>query len=125
MQRHRPLVLLAEQGLSLQDAQDRVRWEAAVRRGRSREIDVTVHGWREKRAGPLWAPGRIVPLHDDWLGIDQDLLITSVEQRIDSGGTITSLTLMPESAFDPEPQVTASETTTAEETPKKSSGYWE
>ena len=103
--RHRPLVLLAEQGLSQAEAQERVDWEAAVRRGRSREARVVVQGWRENGAdGALWAPGRLVRLVDEWLGLDRQLLVSTVAQKIGESGTLTGLTLMPESAFDPKPR---------------------
>lgn len=101
--RHRPLVLLAEQGVSPGDAQERADWEAAVRRGRSREIVATVQGWRERPGGDLWTPGKLVRVVDDWLGLDRDLLIATVEQKLSGDGTRTALTLMPKSAFLPEP----------------------
>ena len=101
--RYRPLVVLAEQGLSPAEAQERVKWEAAVRRGRSRQIMVTVQGWREG-GGALWAPGGLVSVMDDWLGIERNLLISTVDQGISDAGTISTLTLMPEDAFLQEPR---------------------
>ena len=102
--RHRPLVILAEQGVSPKEAQERADWEAAVRRGRSRQIRDTVQGWRERVGGDLWTPGKLVRVVDDWMGLDRDLLIVTVEQRISDDGTMSDLTLMPKSAFLPEPK---------------------
>ena len=119
--RHRPLVVLAEQGVSQAEATERVEWEAAVRRGRSREIVATVQGWRERGGeGALWAPGRVVRLTDDWAGIDRDLLIATVQQHLSDDGTLSELTLMPEDAFLPGPADTPSGSSD-----ERSRGYWE
>ena len=109
---HRPLTLVAEQGLDTGEAQTRVEWEASVRAARARRVTIAVQGWREAPGGPLWAPGRLVRVADDWLGLDRELLIVAVQQSIDEGGTITRMTLMPSTAFlarvtpEPEPDET-------------------
>ena len=110
--RHRPLTLIAEQALDKVEAQARVDWEASFRAARARRATVSVQGWRERPNGELWAPGRLVPVSCDWLGLDAELLVASVEQSIGEEGTITRLTLMPEGAFvprltaEPEPEAT-------------------
>jgi len=101
--RHRPLTLVGEQALDAAEAQERIEWEATVRASRARRASVTVQGWRETPNGPLWAPGRLVRVTDDWLGLDRELLVVSTEQSIDDGGTLTRMTLMPEDAFSPAP----------------------
>lgn len=100
--RHRPLRILAEQSIGIAEAAERVRWEASVRKGRSIRISVTVQGWREGTGGPLWAPGRLVGITDEWLGLDRELLISSVTQSISGGGSVSVLTLRPQDAFLPE-----------------------
>ena len=106
--RHRPLTVIAEQGVSLPDARQRANWEASVRTGRSRRASVLVQGWRESRdeGAALWTPGRVVRLTDDWLGLDRDMLIASVvHARSNNGGTTTQLSLYPEEALIPMPEV--------------------
>ena len=108
--RHRPLTMLAEQALDAAEAQERVDWEAVVRAGRARRATITVQGWREREAdgAPLWAPGRLVQVRDDWLGLDREMLIAGVQQRTGPDGTTSALTLYPETAFvariEPEPE---------------------
>ena len=63
----------------------RIQWEANVRSARSRSARVTVQGWREAPDGDLWAPGRLVYVADDWLGIDQDMLISATSQSLERG----------------------------------------
>ena len=111
VRRHRPLTLIAEQALDAAEAAERARWEADVRAARSRRATVVVQGWRERgETGALWAPGRLVHVTDDWLGLDRLLLITSVEQALDDQGTRTTLVLVDRLAFsarlEPEPEST-------------------
>lgn len=97
--RHRPLAIVAEQGLDAAEAQERIDWEASVRAARSRRATITVQGWRETPGGPLWQPGRLVKVKDDWLGLDRDLLVATVQQSLSEAGTVTGMTLMSEQAF--------------------------
>ena len=102
--RHRPLTIIAEQGLSPSEASERARWERDVRAARSRRIEVTVRGWREEGdTGALWRPGRLVGVFDDWLGVRRPLLVSTVTWRRGHGGTVANLTLLPEQAFSVEP----------------------
>ena len=67
-------------------------------------ITVSVQGWRELGdAGALWSPGRLVHLTCDWLGVDDDLLISTVSQRVDARGRVSTLELVPRGAFSAEP----------------------
>lgn len=106
--RHRPLTVLAEHAADQGEAADRVLWEANVRAARARQATVTVQGWRQGAGGPLWMPNTIAPLHDEWLDIDQDMLITAVTWRRSNEGTVSELQLMPPGAFElraePEPE---------------------
>ena len=97
--RHRPLTIIGEQSLDEDEAKARIQWEANVRSARARAARVTVQGWREVPDGDLWEPGRLVYLADDWLGIDQELLVSSTSQSLSAGGTLTTLELVPQDAF--------------------------
>ena len=89
----------------------RIQWEANVRSARARSVRVTVQGWREAPGGALWEPGRIVFLADEWLGIAQELLVSSTSQSLSADGTLTTLDLVPQDAFvqraEPEPSLAA------------------
>ena len=106
--RYRPLQIIAEQSVDGASAQDRAIWEANVRAARSRQVTVTVQGWRERPDGPLWSPNRLVRLSDDWLAIDQEMLITGLTFSKGDQGTRTELSLVPPGAFElkaePEPE---------------------
>lgn len=106
--RYRPLLMIAEQSVDGAAAQDRATWEANVRAARARQISVVVQGWRERPGGALWSPNRLVRLTDDWLAVDQDMLITGVTFTKGDQGTRTELSLMPPGAFElvaePEPE---------------------
>lgn len=106
VKRHRPLIIIAEQSSDNSIAQSRALWEANVRAARSRRVEVSVFGWREAGAdsSPLWAPNRLVRITDDWLGVDQDLLISGVTLSKSESGTITRLSLIPPGAFEVEPK---------------------
>ncbi len=98
--RYRPLQIVAEQSVDGASAQERAMWEANVRAARSRQVKVTVQGWREHPDGPLWSPNRVVRLSDDWLAIDQDMLITGLTFSKGDQGTRTELGLAPPGAFE-------------------------
>ncbi len=103
--RPRRLTLLAEQALSDAEARQRAEWEASVRAARSRRAAVRVAGWREHGdRGPLWAPGALVRVVDDWLGLDRDLLVTSVTWLAGPDGAVCDLGLVPADAYDPAPR---------------------
>ena len=103
IRRHRPLVVVAEQGIDAEEAQKRVDWEASVRAARSRQIAVVVQGWRvDGDRGELWDFGRTVRVRDEWLGFDGDLLVSAVEFGLSNAGTTTKMTLAPAAAFQPE-----------------------
>ena len=97
--RYRPLTIIGEQSQAEDEAMARIMWEANVRAARARSVRITVQGWREAPDGDLWTPGRLVYVSDDWLGIDQDWLISATSQTLGAGGTLTDLDLMPPDAF--------------------------
>jgi prophage tail gpP-like protein len=98
IKRHRPLLILAEEGEDGARFQERAEWERAVRYGRSARLQVTVQGWSHDEG--LWSPNRRVHVKDDWLGVDQELLIVRVTLIRDEGGTRTELALYRPEAFE-------------------------
>ena len=97
--RYRPLTIIGEQSLNDDEALARIQWEANVRSARARSARVTVQGWQEVPDGPLWEPGRLVFVADEWLGIAQELLVSSTSQSLSAAGTLTTLDLVPQDAF--------------------------
>jgi prophage tail gpP-like protein len=98
--RYRPLVILAEYpGDAGSDTFNRrAKWEATVRAGRASRYTATLQGWRDS-AGQLWAPNGLVHVTDDFIEVDDTLLICGVKLALDDKGTRTELTLTRPDAF--------------------------
>lgn len=99
--RYRPMVVLAAKQKTKEDLGKRAIWERNVRAGRSLRVTYTVEGWTNS-VGQLWEPNMLVHVRDEWCGLDQDLLVTSVDLLLDEQ-YITQIELMDRSAFDVEP----------------------
>ncbi|VWX62606.1 phage baseplate assembly protein [Sphingorhabdus sp. 109] len=90
--RHRPLIIIAEDQASKASAQKRAEWEANVRAARSQPAQVTVQGW--KNAGALWAIDSKIKLEAPALYIDAEMLIAGVTFiKSNDAGTVTELRL--------------------------------
>ena len=98
IERHRPLVVIAEDQGDGDAFADRARWEANVRAGRSRAVTVTVQGWRHA-GGDLWRPNTIVTIDDDWLAANGDMIVAAVKFTRSESGSLAELTLAMPSAF--------------------------
>ncbi|MEX2630034.1 MAG: hypothetical protein WD341_08860 [Tistlia sp.] len=103
IRRHRPMTLIADQPGGEASQQARVEWEARTRAARGRRVEISVQGWRQGEAGPLWRPNVLVDCHHPDLGVETDLLVSSVTFERGGNGTITRLSLLPADAFLPEP----------------------
>lgn len=89
--------------VTLESAQKRADWEATTRAARAGDISVTVQGWTQGD-GSLWPLNTLVRLRAPLIGIDNDMLITSVSFSMDDkAGTLTELKLRQPLAFTPEP----------------------
>ena len=82
--------------------QERADWEVSRRYGRSRQIKVTVTGWRDG-AGVLWTPNTITRVSCPTLKIDEDWLIVECNWQRGQQGTQTVMLLMPRDGVVPEP----------------------
>lgn len=103
----RVLLIRAEGAATKAQAKKRAEWEATVRSARGDSVSVTVHGWRQKEGAPLWPVNALTKVRSPLLGVDGDMLISTVEFSIDdTGGEVTHLTLRPPKAFTPEPRIT-------------------
>lgn len=85
-------------------AYDRAVWECNRNAGRSQTAVVTCDSWRDS-AGTLWEPNSLAPVMLPQLKTPQgaNWLIASVVYRRDEGGQHADVTLMPPTAFYPEP----------------------
>lgn len=76
----------------------RAQYEASVRAGRSRTVELVIAGARDA-TGRLFGPGNLVDYADPYLGIEAELMISEVEINLSSAGMLTHLRLCPPNAF--------------------------
>lgn len=100
--RYRPHIAVAESQMSLEQMQHRVEWQKRFAFGQSVEGEVTVPGWRQPD-GKLWRVNQMVSVDHRMLGVDQDLLISSITWSLSDKGHTTELTVNPIEAFEPNP----------------------
>lgn len=95
----RQLILISEDPFSDKQNEDRAKWEANIRKARGRVYSVTVSGY-ETLTKQLWDINMVVPVVDDFAGIDARMLINSVNfsENLNSGAT-SSLGLVNEEAY--------------------------
>ena len=103
--RPRPLLVLAETGVTPGLAQSRADWEVAVRKARSIELAVSVKGWeRAGDGGDLWNLNQVVRVVVAPMLIDSDFLVAGVRfDQSDRGGSTCELSLVAPDAYLPEP----------------------
>ncbi len=96
--RYRPLIVIAEDQGYAATFKQRAEWERNVRAGRGATAVVTVQGW--VHGGGLWQPNTLVRIEDDFLSLNEDLLISAVAFSLSDSGTTTDLTLTGPQVFD-------------------------
>ena len=105
IKRHRPTVRESHYPGSQLEDKVQADWQRNVAFGLSQEITYTVSGWRH--ADGLWNYNELVPIEDEFMGINEALLIRSVEFILDAQGTRTKLNVVRPELFDliplPEP----------------------
>jgi prophage tail gpP-like protein len=104
--RFRKHIIISEQvdqdGYTLEK---RVNWEKNRNIGRSTAATVVCDSWRDK-SNNLWAPNHVAPIKIPLLKLpDASWTIGQVVYTRDENGTHAQVTLMPASAFEPEPSV--------------------
>lgn len=103
--RTRPKILSVSGISSTKDAQNKARWEAHVRAGKSFTANVSVRGFHQSN-GILWTVNEQVLCKIPQLLLDSWMLITGVEYNLSSAGELTRLTLARRDAFEAEPERT-------------------
>lgn len=100
IRRSRQLTLQPDSALAAKDNSARAEWEANVRKSRGQLYSCVVQGFRETEGGALWTVNKIIPIVDEFAGIEGDMRISAVAFSLEeSGGSRTTLTCMPPEAF--------------------------
>lgn len=103
VKRHRPLLIIADEEATAAGLDASAAWEASVRAGQAQIVRALVSGWRAPD-GQIWRPNRIVPVHAPTVGIDGELLVSSVKfRRGATEGSRAELTLMRPEAYSLKP----------------------
>lgn len=102
--RYRPLIVMAEHGVSAAALSDRAKWEVAARMGRGKRGKVLVTGWRtgnNGETGDLWTPNTLVRVVSGYCNLDKIVLIVGCQFLLtDQGGVQTELTFALPEAFE-------------------------
>ncbi|NTF87490.1 hypothetical protein G6L46_10175 [Agrobacterium rhizogenes] len=91
----RRLLIVRHEGETTTDRmKGRSRWHVKRGAGNGTTASITVPGWRDA-AGKIWDRNWLVPVKDDWIGIDGIMLIKGVklDQNGEGGGTTATLEL--------------------------------
>jgi len=98
--RTRKLLLTAETQVNDGSCEQRAKWEASNRAGRSFVMDVTTDGWRQSN-GDLWIPNTLVRVKVTSVGVNErELLIVSVDYSYGEDGTGCTLYLSLPKAYE-------------------------
>jgi prophage tail gpP-like protein len=98
----RQLAMVSSSSFSNEQCLLRAQWEASIRRTRSKTYSVAVDGFYSS-TGSLWEVNTLVPVVDEFAGIDSKMLINTVSMTQDltseDGGSITVLGLVPQDSY--------------------------
>lgn len=103
--RYRLIVLPQSGAMSSDLCRQIAQFEQRRRRALLKSVSYEVVGWRDS-SGQLWRPNTQVHVKDDFLGIDELLLLAEVTYSLSSGGMIARLNLAPIDAFKASPTAT-------------------
>ena len=96
---NRQFVQKAEKASSSEQCQARATWQGNIRRAQSRNYPVTVQGVRPK-GGSIWEINKLVPVNDEYAGINEIMLIDSVRfHQSRGGGTLSKLSLVDRNSY--------------------------
>jgi len=91
--RRRPRLVVEEGESTSARLKKRADWEARRAAGDGVSASITTPGWRDAD-GKLWTRNFLVAVDDDWLGIQQDMVVADVTLAQDSrSGTTATLSL--------------------------------
>lgn len=90
--RNRPRIVTFEGEATSDRLKKRADWEARRASGNGITATITVPGFRDVR-GRLYTRNFLIEVDDDWIGVQQDMVIASVSLEQDGGGTVARLEL--------------------------------
>jgi prophage tail gpP-like protein len=97
--RYRPLIIQAEDTMTGSEVEKRATWERNTRMGKSQKLKyVYLMSWHH--AAGLWEPNKLVSIKDDFVGINDELIIVSVNYMLNEQGKSTEIELTRKEAFD-------------------------
>lgn len=103
--RHRPLEIVAEGKANSKICETRAQWEASSRLAKAVRATARVQGWTQSD-GKLWGINQLTRIKSRFLGINQQMLIVSVERSDGTEqGKTTSLTLVDPQSYNAQPEV--------------------
>lgn len=102
--RYRPMIIVNEEITTAEGAALRGKWERQRSIGRSNSAEYTVVGWRVPETGKVFDFNHIVPVRDDILGLDEDMLINTIMFSEDDGGRLAVIGVVRPDALDIPPQ---------------------
>ncbi|PSU49490.1 phage tail protein [Photobacterium frigidiphilum] len=98
--RYRPMIIINEEITTAEGAAKRGQWERQRSLAISNGAEYTVTGWRIPQTGKLWNFNTLVPVLDEILGIDEEMLIASVMFSEDDAGRLAVVSVVKPEAFD-------------------------
>lgn len=99
IERYRPFTIFSEIPTTIKQCQDRAKWEARIRAGRSRMVEYEVQGITQSN-GDMWPINALTHVKDPFMDIDEKMLIHSVENEVSENGSITRLSLINPKAYE-------------------------
>lgn len=103
--RHRPLIILNDEITTAEGAARRGQWERQRSIAQSNTVEYTITGWRNPNTGKLVATNEIVPVKDEIIGIDGDMLISGFMLDEGESGRVTVLSVVRPEALDMPSQI--------------------
>lgn len=98
--RYRPMIIVNEEITTAEGAARRGQWERQRSIGKSNTAEYTVTGWRIPQTGKLWNINTIVPVIDEILGLDEEMLILSIMFTEDDAGRLAVISVVRPDAMD-------------------------
>jgi prophage tail gpP-like protein len=99
IKRNRPFIILVGEQATGDTCQKRAAWEARIKAGVSRKVSTQVKGWVQTNK-KLWPLNGLVQVVDKKIGINEELLIASINLSLDStGGEVSNLALVHPDTF--------------------------
>ncbi|NOI14842.1 phage baseplate assembly protein [Vibrio hepatarius] len=102
--RYRPMIIVNDEITTAEGAARRGQWERQRSIGQSNTVEYTITGWRNPNTGKLLDTNKIVPVKDEIIGIDGDMLISGFMLDEGESGRVAVLSVVRPEALDIPPQ---------------------